>query len=208
MQLFFIMKKIITSILLLYFAIQSFSQETKLNFYAQPSIDVYHSPTNKEVGAMFRRAQFIAYITSSITDRLTAAVELHPHVNYKHGPKFEIERLFLKHYINDYFSIRAGRMYMPIGFWNQNYNFVYVMIPVISRPNILQPMHEDGFINTRDAGVQFEGNDLGAMRFSYKAMISNGVGKNAGILGYYKDFKTNFVYSANLGIEPIDGLKL
>ncbi|TAG55253.1 MAG: hypothetical protein EAZ27_07420 [Cytophagales bacterium] len=185
----------------------TFSQETKLNFYAQPGLDVLHSPLNKDVGVMFRGAQFIAYITSNITDRLIAAVELHPHVNFKNGPEFEIERLFLKYYFQDYFSIRAGRMYMPVGYWNQNYNFAAVMIPVINRPNILQPGHEDGFINTRDIGIQFEGNDIGGLRFSYKAMVSNGIGKNGGLGGNFRNFDTHFAYTTNISIQPIDGLK-
>lgn len=201
------MKKIYTTLLLSIYSIFVFGQETKLNFYAQPGVDLLHSPSNKDVGVMFRGAEFIAYITSNITDRLTAAVELHPHVNFKNGPEFEIERLFLKYYVQDYFSIRAGRMYMPIGFWNQNYNFAYVMNPVIHRPNILQPIHDDGFVNTRDVGVQFEGNDIGSLRFSYKAMISNGLGKNGGLGGNFRDFDTHFAYTTNLSIQPLDGLR-
>lgn len=185
----------------------TFSQETKLNFYAQPGLDVLQSTSSKNIGAMFRGAQFIAYITSNITDRLTAAVELHPHVNFKNRPEFEIERLFLKYFIQDYFSIRVGRMYMPIGFWNQNYNFAYVLSPVIHRPNILQPIHDDGFLNTRDVGVQFEGNDIGGLRFTYKTMISNGIGKNGGLGGNFNEFETEFAYTTNLSIQPIDGLR-
>ncbi len=201
------MKKINIIITCIFLSIYSFGQDTKLRFFAQPGLDLLHNPVTGNAGAVFRGAEFVAYITSDITDRLSAAVELHPHVMFKTGPEFEIERLFLKYYIKDYFSLRAGRMFMPIGFWNQNYNFAYVMNPVIHRPNVLQPIHDDGFINTRDVGVQFEGNDIGDIRFSYKAMVSNGVGKNGGLLGNYKNFDTHFAYSANISIQPLDGLR-
>lgn len=149
----------------------------------------------------------IFYVTSQINEKISVAAELNPHYMTRTGAEVEIERIFARYYIKDYFSVRIGRMYNPLGFWNTNYNFGLVLQPTISRPNILQPLHDEGFTQTRDAGVQIEGNEIGSARFFYKLMVGNGVGKNGGLGGAFHELGQDPGVTASFGIEPKDGLK-
>jgi hypothetical protein len=73
---------------------------------------------------------------------------------------------------------------------------------------MLQPTHDGGFINTRDVGLQIEGNNLGKIRLFYKAFVFNGLGKNGGYLGIPYQLGETPGVCTQLGIEPSDGLKI
>jgi len=184
------------------------AQETRIRFFGQPGVEQTYNPHFDKNAVYFRGGSFIMYVTSQLNERISVAAELNPHYNTLEGPQIEIERIFAKYYIKDYFSVRIGRMYNPLGFWNTNYNFGLLLQPTISRPQILQPLHDDGFTQTRDAGVQIEGNEMGSARFFYKLMIGNGIGKNGGTGGIPYALGNDLGYTANVGIEPVDGLKL
>lgn len=191
-----------------FIATQSNAQETRIRFFGQPGVEQTYNPKFQEGSVYFRGGGFIMYVTSQLNEKISVAAELNPHYMVKTGAEVEIERIFLRYYIKDYFSVRIGRMYNPLGFWNTNYNFGLLLQPTISRPQILQPLHDEGFTQTRDAGFQIEGNEMGSARFFYKFMIGNGISKNGGIGGTAYALGKDLGYTANLGIEPKDGLKL
>lgn len=185
----------------------SYGQETRIRFFGSPGVEQTYNPKSDKSSVYFRGGGFVFYVTSQLNEKISVAAELNPHYNTVAGPQIEIERIFAKYYIKDYFSLRVGRMYNPLGYWNTNYNFGLLLQPTISRPQILQPLHDEGYTQTRDAAVQIEGNEIGSARFFYRLMIGNGIGKFGGTGGGDYALGQDLGYTACLGIEPKDGLK-
>lgn len=183
------------------------AQETRIRFFGQPGLEQTYNPSTDQSATYFRGGPFVMYVTSQIGERISIAAEINPHYMVRTGPEVEIERIFAKFYIKDYFSVKIGRMYNPLGYWNINYNFGLVLQPTISRPGILQPLHDEGFTQTRDAGIQIEGNEIGAIRFFYKLMVGNGISKNGGLGGAFSDLGQDPGITGSIGIEPLDGFK-
>lgn len=202
------MRKIILfTICLSFSAFVAKSQETRIRFFGQPGAEQTYNPKADKNAVYFRGGPMIFYVTSQINEKISVAAELNPHYNSVEGPQIEIERIFARYYIKDYFSLKIGRMYNPIGYWNTNYNWGMVLQPTINRPNILQPLHDEGYTQTRDAGVQAEGNEIGKARFFYRFMVGNGIGKYGGTGGVSYLQGQDPGYTASIGIEPKDGLK-
>jgi hypothetical protein len=201
--------KVFYILLIAFFITNSiFAQDTKIRFFANPGFELQHRIDSNYVSPYFRGGPLVLFATSQISDRFSAAAELNAHYMANTGAEVEIERIFLKYYYNDALSFRVGRMYTPIGYWNLNYNFGLILQPNISRPLSMNPTHDGGFNLTRDAGIQIESENLGKLGFNYKFLVSNGIGKNAGLLGADSILGTSLCYTGQLGIEPIDGLKL
>jgi hypothetical protein len=202
--------KVLTALAALFvICLNSFGQaNTSIRLYGHPGFDYFTNPDLKLSSPYFRGGPLVLFATSQINDRVSVAGELNMHYNTNTGPEIELERMFLKYNWKDALSFSIGRMYSPIGFWNSNYNFGLVLQPNISRPKILNPTHDGGFIQTRDIGLQLEGENLSNARFFYKFLIGNGIGKNGGLSGTPYALGTNLAYTLQLGIEPIEGLRL
>lgn len=205
------MKKILLIISnLMYFA--SSGQDTKIRFFGQPDMVYQHSSetnpvtntTTNKSQTNFNGAGFVIFITSQINDRLSILGESDAHYNSVDKKfNFEVERLFLRYYYKDYLSFRAGRMYTPIGYWNNQYNLGLILQPTIFRPYHIRAAHDGGTIQTRDIGFQVEGENMTSLRFFYQVMFANGVG----YFGANDKPNNNIAISGKIGLEPIDGLK-
>lgn len=181
---------------------------TSIRFYAHPGFDYISNKDQNSSSAIFRGGPLVTYVTAQITDRVSIAAETNLHYMAVTGAEFELERAFIQYYYKPGLTLRFGRMYNPLGFWNANYNFGLVLQPNIGRPKILNPTHDGGFIQTRDVGLQIEGEGLGKAGLFYRLFVSNGIGKNGGLLGVPYALGENIAYTAQVGIEPLDGLKI
>jgi len=184
------------------------AQDVSIRIYGHPGFDYFTNRSQHASAPYFRGGPLVLYATSEITDKISVAGELNMHYMSTEGAEAELERMYLRYQFKNYLSFRIGRMYSPIGFWNANYNFGLVLQPNISRPRILNPTHDGGFIQTRETGVQIEGDNIGKANFFYRFLIANGVGKNGGILGTPYAMGSFLSYTAQVGIEPLEGLRL
>jgi hypothetical protein len=205
------MKKFTLILFLLLPVCYGYSQNsnTQIKFFAQPGFGYSYNADQKNNSPYFRGGQFVIYITSQISERVSVAGELNAHYEVlEDGPSTEVERLYLRYSINDNLSLRVGKTYNPLGFWNLNYNLGALLQPTISRPLILQPTHDGGFTQTRDVGVMLEGENIGASRFFFKFFVANGRGKNGGQQGASYELGKTISTNVQIGIEPSDGLKI
>lgn len=205
----------------LFGAAGAFAQETKIRFFGQPEITHYsRSEQNRFVGVNssgeyvtqdstfdtrtnFNTGNFVLFVTSQLSERISVLGEASFN-NKGNDFKFEIQRLMARYYVNDYFSVRAGKMFTPIGYWNNQYTMGLVLQPTIQRPFAIRPISEGGPLQYRDVGVQFEGDNITNVRFFYRAMLGNGI-------GYYgsDDKRDNHIaVTAQVGAEPVEGLKV
>lgn len=182
--------------------------QRSIRFYAHPGFDYFSNKQEKSSSPYFRSGPLVLFVTNQITERVSVAGEMNLHYMAITGAEIELERMYVKYDWKPALSFRVGRMYSPIGFWNSNYNFGLVLQPNISRPRILNPTHDGGFLQTRETGLQFEGENIGKARLFYRLLIADGIGKNGGLQGVPYALGKNLSYTAQLGLEPADGLQL
>lgn len=198
------------------------AQETKIRFFGQPEITSSNiTETNSFLGvdgfgqyitkdttyskSNFNTGNFVLFVTSQISERISVLSE----VSFNNSEKqfnVEVQRLALKYYIKDYFSIRAGKMFTPIGYWNNQFTLGLVLQPTIQRPLAIRPSGNGGggVLQFRDTGIQFEGENITNARFFYKVLVGNGVG----YYGSNDKGDNHLATTVQLGAEPIEGLKV
>jgi opacity protein-like surface antigen len=196
------------------------AQDTKIRFFGQPEFGtesnrqedalVGVSPTGQYITrdtttskTNFNTGTFALFVTSQLSERISVLGE----VSFNNSGKtssFEVQRLMARYAIQDYFSIRVGKMFTPIGYWNNQYTLGLVLQPTIQRPAALRTVSDGGVLQYKDTGFQLEGDNITSARLSYKVMVGNGV-------GYYGsgDKKDHHVaMTAQVGVEPLEGLKI
>lgn len=198
------------------------AQETKIRFFGQPEItsskitetnafkgvngtgqyittDTTYSKSN------FNTGNFVLFVTSQLSERISVLSEVSFN-NSGNKLNVEVQRLAFKYYIKDYFSVRAGKMFTPIGYWNNQFTLGLVLQPTIQRPLAIRPSGNGGggVLQFRDTGIQFEGENISNARFFYKVLLANGVG----YYGSNDKGDNNIATTVQLGAEPIDGLKI
>lgn len=181
---------------------------TSIRFYAHPGFDYFNNPSQNSSSPYFRGGPLVTFISSQITEKVSVAGELNMHYMAATGAEMELERMYVKYDYKSYLNFSVGRLYSPIGFWNVNYNFGLILQPNISRPRILNPTHDGGFIQTRDIGLQLGGDNIGKAGFFYRVLFSNGIGRNGGLLGVPYQLGSQLSYTVQLGIEPVEGLRI
>jgi len=225
------MKKLITiiSVCTGLWAGTAHAQDTKIRFFGQPELSNYNTTSKnyfQGVNGMgqyvtkdttynsktnFNTGNYVLFVTSQLNDRISVLSELSFN-NKGNTFTYEVQRLMLRYYISDYFSIRAGKMFTPVGYWNNQFTLGLVLQPTIQRPMAIRPVSEGGVLQYRDAGIQFEGENITKARIFYKVLLGNGIGYYGGNgIGYYgsNDKNDNHIaVTSQLGFEPVDGLKV
>lgn len=196
------------------------AQDTKIRFFGQP--EFRSSNTNEKnmfkgvdgtgqyilkdssySSSNFNTGNFVLFVTSQLSERISVLSEVSFN-NTGNEFNFEIQRLMLKYYVKDYFSIRVGKMFTPIGYWNNQYTFGLVLQPTIQRPFAIRAAGDGGVIQTRDAGLQLEGDNIGKARFFYRAFVGNGIG----YYGSNDKGDSHIGVTIQAGAEPIEGFKV
>lgn len=200
---------------------QALAQETQIKFFGQPEFAFKSErkklnptdwspttglPNEKEVktsNTNFNTGKLVLFITSQLGERISVLNE--NSMTTGNGKfQFEIERLLLRYYLKDYFSVRVGKMFSPIGYWNNQFNLGLVLQPTIQRPIVIRNSSDGGVLQIKDVGAQFEGENITKLRVFYRVFVSNGVSftggneKNVNSLGL----------TGQIGFEPVEGLKL
>jgi hypothetical protein len=197
------------AVMLFSLSYSSWAQDTRIKFFAQPGFDYAYNKDLKQGSPYFRSGEFVMFVTSQISDRISVSGEANMHYNSSEvAPAVEIERIYLRYLINDNLALRVGKTYNPLGFWNLNYNLGLVLQPTITRPTLLQPNHDGGFTQTRDVGVMLEGQDIGKAGLFFNVFLSNGFGKNGGTGGNSYALGKNVSLTTQLGVEPKEDLKI
>jgi hypothetical protein len=214
------MKRIILVIICACVYNLTFAQDTKIRFFGQPEIsNIWSKQTNNFVGVSptgqyikkdtstsktnFNTGTYALFVTSQLSDRISVLSEV-SFSSSGNKSSFELQRLMVRYNFQDYFSVRAGKMFTPIGYWNNQFTLGLVLQPTIQRPQALRTVADGGVLQYKDNGVQFEGENITKARLSYKVLVGNGI-------GYYgsNDKPDHHVaVTAQVGAEPAEGLKI
>jgi len=199
------------------------AQETQVKFFGQPEFQSQRitksgnyfpnppspypawkdSTFSDSTKSAFAPGNFVLFITSQLTDRISVLSENTANINGG-KPVFAIQRLMARYYIKDYFSVRVGKMYNPIGYWSNQYNMGLVLQPTIQRPSIIRSESEGGVLQVTNTGAQIEGDNISKARVFYRVMVGNGNGSNS----LESNLKNQYAVTAALGMEPVEGLKI
>lgn len=204
---------------------QANAQDTQIKFFGQPEFgfktttkqgtpDAWQPDPSNLTGVSlndtkydtsatnFNTGKLVLFVTSQLSDRISVLSE--NSAGYTDGTfQFEIERLMLRYYFKDYASLRVGKMFVPIGYWNNQYNLGLVLQPTIQRPLVIRNSTDGGVLQIKDVGFQVEGNNITKYNFSYRLMASNGIG----YMGVGDKGNNSIAFTGAVGVEPVSGLK-
>lgn len=197
------------------------AQDAQIKFFGQPEFiyknrseklsptdwDPFTGVPNETVrdtsNTNFNTGKMVLFVTAQLNDRISVLSE--NSMSTGNGKfDFEIERLLLRYYLKDYFSVRVGKMFTPMGYWNNQYNLGLVLQPTIQRPLVIRNSSDGGVLQIKDVGFQFEGDEITKLRFFYRGLVSNGIG----FTGANDKGVNSVALTGQMGIEPIDGLRL
>lgn len=196
------------------------AQDTKIRFFGQPEIsNVSSTQTNSFRGVSptgqyikgdtsysktnFNTGTFALFVTSQLSDRVSVLSEV-SFSSSGNKSSFELQRLMVRYNVQDYFSVRVGKMFTPIGYWNNQFTLGLILQPTIQRPAALRTVSDGGVLQYKDNGIQLEGENITSARLSYKVMLGNGVG----YFGSNEKADHHVGVTAQVGAEPAEGLKV
>lgn len=141
------------------------------------------------------------FITSQLNDRFSFLGES----VFKYDKSAEtdftvsIERLIVKYNYYGNHNIIVGKVHTPINYWNDTYHHGRVFYPTIERPMLF----DAEIIPLHTTGVNFQGHDLGNIKFGYDFMIGNGLGSEP-----VEDNDKYKSITAAVHIKPVDNMRI
>jgi hypothetical protein len=110
-----------------------------------------------------------------------------------------VERVVLKYNYYGNHNILIGKHHTPVNYWNDTYHHGRVLFPTIDRPLLFAA----NIIPLHTVGVDFQGQNLGDLKFGYDLMIGNGIGSNEII-----DNDKRKSITAAIHVKPIEGFRV
>jgi len=201
------MKKTLLLLSISCYGYASYSQDTRINGFCNVNAMAIKDNAvipNKTVNNYFSLGQYDLFVTSQLTDRISALGE----TVFEYNPTtqhfgIDVERAIVNYAVNNYFNISVGKFHIPLGYWNNAYHHGMVLQPTITRPDAIKFEDEGGLLPIHDIGLQVSGDNLGKLNFGYNLMVGNGIASTAD-----GDDNTSKSIIANVHIAPVQGLKL
>jgi hypothetical protein len=141
------------------------------------------------------------FITSQINNRISFLGETVFKFSASSATDFNIsiERVVFKYNYSGNNSVLFGKHHTPINYWNDTFHHGRVFYPTIYRPLLF----DANIIPLHTVGINFQGQNLGTLRFGYDFMIGNGLGSSD-----IEDNDKRKSITAAVHIKPIEGLRI
>ena len=141
------------------------------------------------------------FITSQLSDRFSFLGE--SVFKYTSGTptkySVSIERSIVKYNVIGNHNILVGKHHTPVNYWNDTYHHGRVFFPTIFRPLIF----DKEIIPIHTIGIDFQGQNLGNVKFGYDLLIGNGIGSSDVL-----DNDKRKSITAAIHIKPVEGLRI
>lgn len=153
------------------------------------------------------------YMTSELTDQVSALVEANFVTTSENAVSFGFQRGLLKYSLSDLVNITlAGRMHTPLGYWNQAYHHGPWLQTTIFRPEIyLFEADDGGFLPIHSVGIELSGvKEFHGVDVEYAFDVLNGRGRTVTEVQHAKDKNDSKALNLLVSLKPhaIEGLKL
>jgi hypothetical protein len=123
----------------------------------------------------FALGQLDFFITSRLAEDINFLAESVVEANEENEFGFEIERLLLQYYPNDYVNISAGRYHTAIGYYSTAFHHGTWFQTAVGRPSIFNFEDEGGPLPIHNVGATVSGNiPSGKLGLRYTAEVGNG----------------------------------
>ena len=182
-------------VLLIFYTPQSKAQDTQIKGFVEADASYQNGKLN------FGFGEQDLFITSQVTDRLSFLGETVFKFSLASPTSFDVsvERIVLKYNYYGNHNILIGKHHTPINYWNDTYHHGRVLFPTIDRPLLFAA----SIIPLHTVGVDFQGQNLGNLKFGYDLMVGNGIGATEII-----DNDKRKSVTAAIHIKPIEGLRI
>lgn len=199
------MKKKILQTLLLCFGVGAVSAQTsQISGFADlnaVALSDERTTPDKTIKNHFELGAIDMFITSQY-DKVSFLGEVAFEYDKDKGDKLDFERLMINYQVKDYLRITVGKIYTPIGYWNNTYNHGILIQPTANRPEVLRDFIKNIKLK-KQIGVQFSGNAITKYNFGYYLAITHGISAN-----YADDYDEAKAVTLNLYSEPIENFRI
>ncbi|MFL6275471.1 MAG: AMIN domain-containing protein [Blastocatellia bacterium] len=153
----------------------------KPSLQLQGFADIDYRATNEHgVNNAFALGQLDLFLTSRLSDKFNVLGELIIQAGHDNAFSFEIHRLLLQYYPNDYFNLSVGRYHTGIGYYNSAYHHGQWFQTAATRPFIFAFEGQGGILPLHNVGVSLSGRiPSGSFGLRYLAEVGNGRSANS-----------------------------
>jgi hypothetical protein len=150
----------------------------------------------------FTIGQFDLLITSAISDDISVLAEVAMEMSNAET-SVDVERMQLKWAPATEFSLSAGRMHTPFGYWNQTYHHGTWFQTTESRPEMYLFEDDGGILPIHGVGLEAAGVwHTRSVDFKYNASVLNGRGPNSADVVHEQDATNNKAVNLWLAVSP------
>ena len=159
----------------------------------------------------FALGQFDMFMTSALSSDLSVLAEVVFEFGEDNADVLDVERVQLKWAPSDLFSLTAGRMHTPLGYWNQTYHHGAWFQTTAGRPEMYLFEDDGGILPVHMVGLQASGTwHTSPAEWKYSVSLVNGRGRIPDEIPNAQDATDGKAVSLWAGVAPaaIAGLEL
>jgi hypothetical protein len=159
----------------------------------------------------FALGQFDTFMTSALSEDLSVLAEVVFEFGEDNQAVLDVERVQLKWAPSDLFSLTAGRMHTPLGYWNQTYHHGAWFQTTAGRPEMYLFEDDGGILPVHMVGLQAAGTwHTRAAELKYSVAVVNGRGRIPDEIPNAQDATDGKAVSLWTGVAPsaVPGLEL
>ena len=176
----------------------------QIKFFSDVRATYVHDSETGKGQSQFSLNEVDTLITSELSDNVQVLSE----VVYKlledtNETALDIERLQVRYTLSKYLSLMAGRLYIPVSYWNYNYHHVIWFQSTANRPEMHRFEDDGGLLPTHGVGIDAVGRlETKAADFDYTFLVSNGRHSDPGQTQLVRDENRSKALSFYLMASP------
>jgi hypothetical protein len=156
----------------------------------------------------FALGQFDTFMTSALSEEVSVLAEVVFEFGEDNAAVLDVERAQIRWAPSDVFTLAAGRMHTPLGYWNQTFHHGSWLQMTADRPLMYRFEDDGGILPVHMVGVQAAGAwNTGAGAVKYSASVVNGRGHVPDEIPNVRDASDAKAVSLWFGFSPGSGLE-
>jgi hypothetical protein len=159
----------------------------------------------------FALGQFDLFVNSALSENWSFLAEVNFEFDEENQLAVDVERAQIKYSPSDTFTIAAGRMHTPLGYWNQTFHHGAWFQTTALRPEMYLFEDEGGILPVHEVGLQAAGTlRARALDFKYSVSLVNGRGRIPDEVTNTQDRNGSKAVNAYLALAPnaVKGLEI
>jgi len=176
----------------------------QIKFFSDVRATYVHDSHSGEGQSQFSLNEVDTLVTSELSDKVQVLTEVIYHfLEDDNETALDIERLQVRYTLSKYLSLCAGRLYIPVSYWNYNYHHVIWFQSTANRPEMHRFEDDGGLLPTHGVGINAVGRlETKAADFDYNVLVSNGRHTDPGQTQIIKDVNRSKAFTAYLMASP------